>query len=273
MRALLVASLLLLVSASAQADVLFAATGQGATSNLYVLSLTNGSATTIGPIGQGVTGLAFDRSARVMYGVTTGGSACSRCLIRIDMTTGGGAPIGPLGLTISELEFGADGLLYGWSESSDELARINTTTGVATTIPGSGIGTFGDGMALVGNAMYVMPQGDTGTFYTVNTGTGTVAAVGTLSGSPVGGAAVSAAATDPSTNIVFAGINNFGAPPGFLVTVNVLTGVMTTVGPTVTAIDALAFGPDPFAVPTASEWALILTALALAAVGMRRLRG
>lgn len=272
MRALLVASLLLLLSAAARADVLFGATGGGATSNLYVLSLTDGSARTIGPIGQGVTGLAFDRTARVMYGVTTGPSACSRCLIRIDLTTGGGAPIGPLGLTISELEFGADGLLYGWAEGPDALARINTTTGAGTVIPGSGIGTFGDGMALVGSTMYVMPEGDNGLFYTVNTGNGTVAAVGTLSGSPIGGASVSAAATDPSTNIVFAGINNFGVPPSFLVTVNVITGAMTTVGQTVTGIDALAFGPDPFAVPTTSEWSLILISLALVAVGMRRLR-
>jgi IPTL-CTERM motif len=262
-----------LSSLPSAAQTLYGATGAGATSNLYTISTITGAATVVGPIGQGVTGMAFNGT---MYGVTTGPSACSRCLISINTTTGAGTVIGPLGLTISELEFGANGTLYGWSESSDELASINTTTGAATTIPGSGLNTFGDGMALLGGVMYVMPEGDNSTYYTVNTTTGTTTLAGTLTNSPNGtGAAVSAAATNPATNVVFAGINNFNVAPSFLVTVNMATGVITNVGTTVTGIDALAFGPlagPAAAVPTLSEWMLAALALLLLAVAAVRLR-
>jgi hypothetical protein len=243
-------------------QVLYGATGGGTVSNLYTIDQATGAATVIGPIGHGVTGMAYNGT---MYGITTTTPACSRCLITINLATGAGTVIGPLGLTISEVEFGANGTLYGWSESSDELASINLTTGAATTIPGSGIGTFGDGMALVGGVMYVMPEGSNGTYYIVNTATGGVTAAGTLTNAPAGsvGNAVSAAATNPSTNVVFASIM-----PNFIVTVNMTTGVITNVGNTVAAIDALAFAGAAGGVPTLSEWGLILMTLLICTTAM-----
>lgn len=259
---------LLLTAGLAQAQVvLYGATGAGVASNLYTISTSNGAATPIGPIGFAVTGMALDRTTNIMYGVTSNNSpGCQRCLITIDLATGAGTVIGPLGLVISEIEFGANGRLYGWSESSDELAVINLSSGAATTIPGSGIGTAGDGMALVGSVMYLMPEGSSGTYYTVDTNTGSVTPVGTLTGSPSPGSNVSAATTSPVTGTVFASIIS-----GFIVAVNINTGVMTNVGATVGGIDALAFGPYA-GVPTLSEWALLALALVLVGFGAWRLR-
>jgi IPTL-CTERM motif len=255
-------------------QLLYGAIGASATtSNLLIIDTATGATTSVGPIGQALTGMAYNGT---MYGVTNGNSACSRCLISINLTTGAGTVIGPVGLTISELEFGANGTLYGWSESNDVLASINTTTGAGTEIPGSGLSTSGDGMALVGGVMYVMPEGDSGTYYIVNTTTGATTLAGTLTNAPFPGTNVSAAAVDPGSGVVYAAYQNFGVAPSNLVTVNMATGVATNVGSTALMLDALAFAPAAGAasgpVPTLSEWALLIMALLIGATAVVTLR-
>jgi hypothetical protein len=271
LRTIFTCTFLLLGSLGAQAQaILYGAQGAGnATSNLYTINQTTGATTVVGPMGQAFTGMALQTSTGTMYGVTNGSSACSRCLATINLATGAATVVGAgLGLTISEVEFGTNGTLYGWSESSDELASINLTTGVATTIPGSGLSTFGDGMALVGGVMYAMTNADNGTYYNVNTATGTVTAAGTLTGG-TGGNAVAAASVRPTDNVTYIVINPSG--PTTLATVNLTTGVITQLGATLTGTDAIAFagaatpsGP----VPTLSQWTLIALALLLGAIGM-----
>src|SRR5579862_4485707 len=272
--AILAAAFLSVISLPSAAQILYGATGglNGgvATGNLYILDQTTGAASVVGPIGYSVTGMAFQNG--IMYGATTNNAACSSCLIRINLYTGAGTVIGPLGLTISELEFGPGGKLFGWSESSDEFASINLTTGAATTIPGSGISTYGDGLAFLAGTMYVMPQGANRTYYSVNTPTGAVTPLGTLTGNPwPAGAAVNAAAVQPGTSAVFASVNDFGAASN-LVTVNLFNGVITNVGTTVTGLDALSFGPAA-GIPTLSQWSLLGLMLLVGFVGMRGSRG
>ncbi|HLX21992.1 MAG TPA: IPTL-CTERM sorting domain-containing protein [Usitatibacter sp.] len=272
--AILAAAFLSVISLPSAAQILYGATGglNGgvATGNLYILDQTTGAASVVGPIGYSVTGMAFQNG--IMYGATTNNAACSSCLIRINLYTGAGTVIGPLGLTISELEFGPGGKLFGWSESSDEFASINLTTGAATTIPGSGISTYGDGLAFLAGTMYVMPQGANSTYYSVNTTTGAVTPLGTLTGNPLpAGAAVNAAAVQPGTSAVFASVNDFGAASN-LVTVNLFNGVITNVGTTVTGLDALSFGPAA-GIPTLSQWSLLGLMLLVGFVGMRGSRG
>ena len=248
-----------LISLPAGAAILYGALGSTTVnSNLYVMNTSTGAATPIGLTGQALTGMAYDNANGTMYGVTSQNAACARCLVTINLTTAAATVVGPLTLTISEIEFGSNGTLYGWSETGDVLASINLTTGTATTIPPSGIGTFGDGMALVGGVMYLMPEGDAGTYYTVNTTTGLATAAGTLTGSPGAGCcSVAAATTDPASGQVFAVVGADGSGQSFLVKVNVATGAITNVGTSVLLLDALAFGPNSGGVPTMSREMLI----------------
>jgi len=271
MRKLLLCFALLFASLGAQSQTLYGAVGAGnATSNLFSIDQATGTATPIGPLGQALTGMSLQTSTGIMYGVTNGNAACSRCLVTVDLVSGAATVVGPLGQIISETEFGSNGVLYGWAEGPDELASINLTTGAATVIPGSGISTAGDGMALVGGAMYVMPESDNGTYYTVNTATGAVTVAGTLGG--VTGNQISAASTRLTDNAVYAVINT--AVTSTLVTVNVATGALTNVGPSVFQLDALAFGPlaggggGPEPTPTLSQWAMFALALLLGFAGL-----
>jgi hypothetical protein len=272
MRALVLAFALLAFPALAEAQVLYGATGGNAPSNLYSINTTTGAATVIGPTGQGLTGLALHPTTNVMYGVTTTFAGCARCLVTINLATGASTPIGPLGFTIAEIAFRADGTLYGWSETNDVMAIINIATGAAVEI-GPGTNSAGDGLVFSGGLLYLMPSGDSGSYYTVDPTTGVVTLVGTLSGSAVGGA-VSAATTQPGTGTVFIAINGGGGQVG---RVDLATGVITLIGAAVNGIDALEFGPAtsaaaPANVPTLSQWTLLLLMLSLALLGSRSLR-
>jgi hypothetical protein len=246
--ALVLVAFLACAAPHADAITLYGATGGSTASNLYVIDQATGAATVVGPIGFAVTGLAFNPLTGVLYGASsTQSPSCSACLLTINPATGAGTAIGPFGGTISELAFAATGVLFGWFEGPDSLAQINLTTGAATVVGPSGLSTRGDGMSFnTAGTLYVMPRNNNGGLYTVNTTTGVPTLVATLSGAPsTAGAPVAAASFDPATGVLYAGINDFGTPPAFLVTVNTTTGAVTTVGTTVTGIDALVFVPTP----------------------------
>ena len=110
----------------------------------------------------------------VLYGVTAGGgSAATRKLITVNKATGVGTVVGTLNLKIADIAFDSAGHLWGWSETTDDLASINITTGLATAVADSHHSTFGDGMSFDKNdVLYAMVDGDNDNLYTVNTGTG-----------------------------------------------------------------------------------------------------
>jgi len=65
------------------------------TSVLYVINMTDGTATEIGDIGYGINGLAFDVANSKLYATTTNkDSSFPDGLIEIDMVTGAGTRIG-----------------------------------------------------------------------------------------------------------------------------------------------------------------------------------
>jgi hypothetical protein len=278
MRKILLAFVVLMaaLAAPAQAQILYGATGGNTASQLYSINPATGAAVAIGPIGFAVTGLARHPTTNVMYGATTPlDPVCSSCLITVNLATGAGTVIGPMGLTIAELAFSATGVLFGWSESTDDLATINIATGAAVAVGDSGLSTLGDGMSFVGGTLYVLPEGSGGNLYTVNTATGLPTLVAPVSGAPIA-ANFSAATTHPTTGVFFAMLN---ASPSVLVTVNVATGVVTNVGSTgITGMDALEFGAaaavspsSASGIPTLSEWAMILLGLLLAGVAVGKL--
>jgi uncharacterized repeat protein (TIGR01451 family) len=253
--------------ASATPYVLFGATGGGGpaptTSDLYRIDPATGASTTVGPIGQSLTGMAYDPLTGVVYGVTTGSSACARCLVTVNTSTGASTVVGELDRggnpanvdTISELAFRADGTLFGWSENGDDLARIDLATGATAHVSDAGISTFGDAMDFTrAGTLYVFPEGDDSTYYTVDPATGQPTPAGTVINAPLtpqcdGGAPLSAGSIDPSTGTFYASrIDNCGGPQPFaadLLTIDLATGEATRIGDLPPQTDAIEFVPAP----------------------------
>lgn len=268
-------SLALLIGGNAAAQILYGANGAGGNpaTVLVTINPATGVATTVGPIGFAVTGLAMHPTTGVLYGSTGGNAPVSpNSLIRINTTTGAGTLIGPTGLggPVADIEFRANGTLFGWSEGSDELVTLNLATGAGTVVGPNTLSTFGSGLAFVGGTLYLADDGNDGVLHIINAATGAATNGPTLSGSPgAAGNPISALATRGGT-LFGVDLLNSGARTAFLVTINPTTGVITNIGPTIAALDAIAFGVaaapgDGTGIPTMSEWALILMILLMIA--------
>lgn len=111
-------------------------------SHLMILDPETGSATDIGPTGQGpISGLAWDPSTATMYGVTGGAAGYGPSkLVTIDLDTGLATVIGETGITAGGLAFGPDGLLYAGGNNRDggNLYSIDTANAGASLIGPTG---------------------------------------------------------------------------------------------------------------------------------------
>jgi hypothetical protein len=234
--ALALASIVPTISSAAAvtSPTLYGARGSSAASDLYTIDPATGASTSVGPIGMGVTGLAYDSSTGTLYGVTTPKSPLSPLsLVSIDTATGAPTVIGPLenssatAETIAEIEFDGSGALWGWSESDDNFVRIDTATGEVTDFP-SFISTAGDGMAWIpgSDTLWFMPNGSNGDYYSIDRSTGDVTTIGTLDGS---GATV-AAATQSCDGLTTYALEQ--GTPATLLTVDYATGSVTSIGAT-----------------------------------------
>jgi hypothetical protein len=226
--------------------------GSATTSDLYTIDPVTAVATSIGPSGFAITGLAFDPTTGLLYGVTSSNSAANhRSLILIDPNTGAGTLIGPLNIDggssgLSDIAFGADGTLYGYGNSFAQLYVIDTSTGQATALPGTGAAT-GGGISFVGGVLYHVPVGSGQQITTIDTTNGNqtnvvVAAFGTVN--------IGAAAEDSGVMYATNGRN----PNSTLMIIDIVAGTATTVGiifaGTTAVMDALAWSvvppPPPF---------------------------
>src|SRR3954466_15312199 len=150
-------------------------------SNLYTINPDTGATTSIGSIGEAITGLAFDNAdGGKLYGVTGGVylSGKERKLLSINPATGASTVIGSLGANeIEDIAFTALGQLYGWNETGDDLYSINKANGALTKVGESNFGvSSGDGLAFDRNGwLWGALDGDFGNLYTLNPSTGTVA--------------------------------------------------------------------------------------------------
>ena len=237
------AALLLPAAGQAASGVLYETVGGNPattpSTSLYRVDPSSGATTVVGDTGQKFTGLAVDPTDGQLYGVTNQQSANPRALYKINSATGGVQIVGPLGLSnpVADIDFDIGGNLYGWSEDTDRLARINKETGVATEY-GPGNGSNGDGMSFDKNGtLYAALDSDNGPLWIVNTDTGGTTAGPTLSGTD--GYSVSAASFDCTGTTLYATIPNGGSPPSNLVTINQTSGLITTLGPTQLSADGL----------------------------------
>jgi hypothetical protein len=241
-------------SASA-GQVLYAADGaRKQPANLYVLDPSSGTVLqTVGPIGFSVTGLDLDPVTGTLYGTTGSGSRdptvpSPGSLITIDRTTGAGSLVGDLrpdNETAADIAFTPDGTLYGWLEAgTNSLASIDKTTGAATVIGDSGITTFGSGIASNSTGvLFLAGEGESGPLRTVDRATGATTEVATLSGTgPIG--PIAALAFDAAGDLFGARLtSDQDIAASDLIRINTGSGEITSLGPSVERLDAIAFAP------------------------------
>ena len=257
---------------SACEQVLYAADGAGGNPdcNLYILDPATGAVLdTIGPIGYPVTGMAFGPDG-TLYGSTgrnTEGAPCS--LITIDPLTGAGTLVGGLELGIengegpecqsaADISFGPDGTLYGWMEPyDDDLATINLGTGQATFVGDSWLSTWGSGLACSpGGTLWFAGDGDGSWLRTINPATGLPTDVVIMDGGEEEGYPIGALAF--CDNGTLFGSRKLGGGGGGgttcdLIIINTTTGHITSVGLSITDLDAIVFAPPPPSEPVGGE--------------------
>ena len=120
---------------------LYAGKAAGATLfDLDTLDPATAAATSVGPVGCSITGLAFDPTDGTLYGISAGTSASgtARRLFTLDPATGARTDIGPLGFTVSDIAFDAAGNLFGFTPRfntpASDLVTINKSNGAATLV-------------------------------------------------------------------------------------------------------------------------------------------
>lgn len=114
-----------------------------------------GEVTEIGATGHALISLKFDPSTGVLYAATRGRDfegRCDNCLVTLNPETGAATVVGPLDADGSSygpmpsLAFLSDGSLYGVTEASDDLVKIDKATGAVTPLENSALSTWGHGM-------------------------------------------------------------------------------------------------------------------------------
>lgn len=213
---------------------------------LYLLDMSTGAATPIGPVGfADVEGIAFDPTTNILYGIDD----LTKQLITINTTTGAGTVVGPLGLPPGDinagLRFDSAGNLYMSTDFAGNFYSINKTTGAATLIGPQGIPIYG--LAYRAGTMFGLGNNS---LATVNLGTGAATVVGPLL---TVNATQGDIDNDPATNTLW-GITDGEHGPPVTFTVNPSTGQATVVASTLTGFESLAFpfvppGPPPVPPP------------------------
>ena len=270
------------VSSASAAPRLFGTLGKGGTiSTLVELNPATGALVrTIGSVGYAVNGLAYDATTGKLYGATSYNDPSYHGLIEINMTTGAGTAVGTegWGLCTSDrcamvcLAANSEGELYAWWEpGEDDLVSIDKNTGIATRIGESDVGTGEQGLAFNNSgSLYLFNyEGD---YYTINTGTGASTYIDTVD---LEGDLAHHGVFHPTSGLYY-GINAAIADvPRFLKLINLSTGTLISTLPTVANLHTLAFLPEggpQLAIPTFSEWGMIVLSLLLAGLAVFRMR-
>ena len=263
---------------------LYAATGfAGSTGELYILNPADGSVITdVGPLNDlqghnyGLTGLRYDASSGILYGITGSSLTSPNSLVIVDPDTALVTYIGgPFGSRLSDIAIDPFSfIMFGVSGSSKYFYTVDKLTGLAvrigdTTLPPK----RGGGLAETSRG--VVYGTNDGSLYTYDKITGVATAVGTLNlasfvdalafspsntlygiegGGTVTGDGAQMMAEDPETwdNTDMTGDDTDagGSDPNsnrerWLVLIDTTTGAATELGYTVGNLNALAFIPAP----------------------------
>ena len=223
-------------------------------SDFYFINPLNGVATLIGPIGfNRVSGLAHDIVTGSLYASAVSPVTSEQVLITIDPTTGTGSEVGPILLSGDSVDTvmslaQCDGDLYAHVRLSNSgnnaliLFDDPTLDGFATLVGTTQIFGSGNGIACSENG--TLYHGDDNALNTLSSVNGVANFVANLSFPP--GAnnfpRLNAMDFNLGTDTLYAGLNDgFGNGPNILVTVDTLTGDVSTIGSTVNGLAALAW--------------------------------
>jgi hypothetical protein len=268
---------ILAFASNSNAGTLYASTSAGGPGELYIINQATGAIVQdVGPLNDGlstnypITGLAFSPVTGLLYGSTGNAGAVDALLVKINPATALVTVVGPFNAgptntggtpaTMADLAFDSAGNLYGvGSIGGPQLYSINTATGQATVIGGTGLtSTSGGGLAISPGGVFNGTPTST-RFGTYNSVTGAYTNIAAPT-RPVGGAY---AALDYDGSTLY-GLD-LGPGPALtthLVTINPATGAVTDVAASVSALDAIAFQvPEPTTI-----------VLMLAGLGMYSLR-
>jgi len=229
----------------------------GLETTLYSISPTTGAATPIGAVGFPQVGsLAFAPNG-TLYGIanSNSGERGAAQLLTIDTTTGAGTLVGAIHTVdmivtnnFNDLAFRSDGVLFGYASNADEAAlyTINTTTGQATKVGNTGIESIGNALAFSSaNVLYTANDKE---LDTLDQSTGARTRVVALDYSQFGTTVSRANGMkfDPSTGKLYASVATAGASgqqASSLGFIDISTGVVTRIGPTVNGLDAIEVRP------------------------------
>ena len=229
--------------------------------SLYTINPNTGVGTLIGPIGfDRVGSLAFNPQNGTLYGVGNDPTTGAAELITINTTTGAGTLVGSLALgssPVQDISFRhSDAGLFAYR--SGNIYTINTTTGKATLV---GItGSFPDGNGISFSAADTLYLANDLGLFTVNQSNGSVTLVENLNYpsppfTPSGDPRENGLDFDPGTGTLYASLLNgfVTSPPrtNYLGTIDIPTGNVNLIGPTVPGLDGLAISPS--AAPSTPE--------------------
>ncbi len=246
---------------------------------LFSINTSTGAGTFIGCLDLlnlgSVSAIEMNLSSGILYG--TGfyfdGEETDVTLFTINTTTGAATIVGPTGLgtggNITDLSFrNADNVLFAHFQNRNvggELHTVNTTTGTATLVGSTGEDQRGNSIAhSPTDTMYYV--GDDEELYSINQGDGSATDLLTLDFTDLTGDStfddcanrMSAMDYDPGTGILYGviGGNQETGDDNCLLTINTTTGVVTVIGLTLQAMEAIAFSPGtggPTPTPTATR--------------------
>lgn len=247
----------------------------GGASTLVTIDPTSGAlVSTIGSVGYAVNGMTVDPTTGTLYATTSNRDATfPDGLITINTTTGAGTPVGTgAGQYVNVPSANSSGQLFGWTEDSDDLVLWNKTAGTVTVPGDSTMNTYEGGMAFDNNNVLYYLNGNEN-LYTINTSTGVGTSVGSVTGVTTGYA--HHMTINPENGLMYAisQTNDSGTPnPRSIYTIDIATLAVVSTLPTVDNLHTIAFvrsaqvSTAPTAIPTLSEWGMIILS-SLIAIG------
>ena len=166
--------------------------------------------------------MEYDPATGKLYGSTSVNDPTYNGLIEIDLDTGAGTPVGVhrWGLSgywtaVTNITLDSNGQMYGWWDpGEDDLVSIDKTTGIATRVGESSVGTAQNGLDFDnGGVLYMVNYYSSwwpNQVYTVDPLTGAATSIGSI------GITAHHGDFDPSTNLYY-GISQPWGPRALVV--------------------------------------------------------
>ncbi len=226
----------------------------------------------IGSVGYAVNGLAWDATTNTLYATTSANDPnFPNGLLTIDLATGAGTPVGTgAGQLVNIPTCNSAGVLYGWTENSDDPVLWDKAAGTVTVIGDSGLGTLETGLDFdASDTLYLVNSGSTengdATIYTIDTTTGQATMVGTVGPLPYG---LAHHGKFNPVNGYYYGIDRtpYYDDTGYnIVVIDIATQTIVRTIPTVDRLHTLVFvGGSALPVPDLSRAGMLLMVLFLA---------